>query len=176
MQEYITKAIVLNVRKRGEQDKEISFFSERLGKLRAVLVSGHKITSKFSPHCDVLDYVTLRAVYKNRHTVTDIIAEKKYAPTFSPITMRRVFLLAHFLDKNLPDEAPDDDLWRKIIHDFERGDILFSEYLSHLGYGGTHATCARCGTQSLWAFSFAGQEFLCKTCSSNVPENALLLL
>lgn len=176
MQEYITHAVVLDVRRRGEQDKEISFLSENLGKFKAVLISGSKITSRFSPQCDVFDYVMIRGVHKNRHTVTDIITEKKYARNFSSIHMRRAFLLAHFLDKNLPDEVPDNELWRRFVRDCERGALSFSEYLSHLGYGGVHAACARCASHNLSAFSFKEQEFLCKSCSSNIPENELLLI
>lgn len=176
MREYITQAIVLNVRTWREFDKEAVFFSKDLGKFRAMLVGGRRITSKFSPHCDALKKVTLRVVHKNRYTVTDILEEKSLVDATKGVATKNAFLLANLLERNLPDEAPDEVLWEKTLFDLEKTSFLFSEYLAHLGYDILHASCVHCGKSPIYAFLFNTQVFVCRSCGSKTDGNELLLL
>lgn len=177
MVERVYEAIVLDVKPRGEFDKEAVFFSRDLGKFRAVLVGGRRTVSKFSPHCGVLDRVLVRVVYKNRYTVTDVIREKKLINPAKGVSAMRSFILAHFLEKNLPDESPDEEIWERFSSDLKLGSPDFSWYISRLGYGSAEtSSCVRCGKSSVNAFVFGEQGFVCRECSSKIPENELLLL
>ncbi len=176
MTERICEAIVLDVKPRGEFDKEAAFFSRDLGKFRAVLVGGRRTVSKFSPHCGVLDKVLVRVVHKNRYTVTDIMKEKRLVDPAKGVSAMRSFILAHFLERNLPDESPDEGMWDRLSFDLERGSPDFAWYVSRLGYGSAGAPCVRCGKSSVYAFAFGEQGFVCRECGSKMSENELLLL
>ncbi len=177
MKEFVTDVFILAVYPRGEYDTEAVFFSPDFGKFHAVLVSGRKPTSKFSPHCVLGNFAIVRAVYKNRFTVTDIVSKK---PLFQNAKdaqfLKRMFLLTDFLNKNLPDLEPNTELWEKINEDFSKGAIEFFPYLSQLGYDSSLSACAFCGNKNIYAFMFKNQEFLCKSCLSKTGKNELSLI
>ena len=176
MTEYVSKAIALGVYLRSEKDKEVSFFSEKLGKFKATLVSGAKITSKFSQHCDVLNCVETRVVYKSRFTVTDVLLVNRFPLVRGNIPMlKRAIMLAHFLDKNMPDSVPDAVFWHNLYSGLDNGIIDFHKHLARLGYDAEHASCFMCKSRNVKAFSFQTQDFLCEACGFKMRGNEIVL-
>jgi recombinational DNA repair protein (RecF pathway) len=176
MREFVTDVFILAVYPRGEYDTEAVFFSPDFGKFRAVLVSGRKPTSKFSPHCIAGRFATVRIVHKNRFTVTDILSSWNFSEKLKNSQfLKQLFLLSDFLDKNLPELEPNIELWQKINGDFSRSTIEFLPYLSMLGYDTALSTCVFCGSKNTYAFMFKNQEFLCKSCLSKTGKNELSL-
>ncbi len=169
MQEYVTDAIVLSVRPRGETDRTLDCYTKQLGRIEARMIGGRKPLSKLSPHCDVGGFVKIRLVEKNQLTLIDAL---RTAPSrrLSPLTFRVVALVRALTPRGVPDGRLWETLKRTVGEDEESIAILFRI----LGYDPVPASCEACGDTPVSLFSIPHHEFFCDRCGSELPENEVV--
>jgi len=172
MKEYVTDALVLGVRPRGETDRVADLFTKELGRIEARAIGARKTLSKFSPHLTPGTIVRARLVLKRAHTLTDVITYPD--PSRMSDRTRSELLSSLFLIRALvPVGNPDLRLWHALTELItkERGDER--SFLALLGYNPLHARCEECGNQEISYFHLTDQRFLCATCSVKFPENEI---
>lgn len=176
MQEYITEAIVLGIEPRREHDRVVSLYAKDLGKIDARVVSGAKITSKFSSHLDVLNKVLVRLVEKNKFTVADVILQNRFSETRrSNNVLSRALGVTLLMKELMPAHVPDIGFWNALLECLESANADIASFLKLLGFNISYASCGLCGNKDLHVFSTKEHIFLCGTCSSKVLENKVLL-
>ncbi len=177
MREYVTPAIVLGIRPVGEQDRVADLFTKDLGRLRARVVGGRKLLSKFAPHLTVLALVTVRLVRKHHFTVADAAADQLVRrPARAVVTQRRALEMAFLLRSVLPEMNPDVRLWYYVRYALTESAVRMSSVLKLLGYDPFHARCEHCGGSPVTNFSVGDQSFLCARCGVKVPPGEVLLI
>ncbi|HZJ18669.1 MAG TPA: DNA repair protein RecO [Patescibacteria group bacterium] len=82
MKTYKTEGIVIRRRNLGEADKIVTIFTRKFGKLQVKAPGVRKITSRRSPHIELLNHVSL-SLYIGRNL--PIITEAESIDTFSDI-------------------------------------------------------------------------------------------
>lgn len=175
MKEYVTEAVVLAMRPRGEADRVADMFTKDFGRIEARVVGGRKILSKFSPHLSPGARVVARLVKKNVFTLTDVIS-RPFLPTRFSRANEKV-LPALFLIRSLvPATNPDLKLWYALAVFFEEEKKNISRLLAVMGYDPRYAQCEACGNSSVRFFHISDQTFLCATCSVKFPEDAVLYI
>jgi len=177
MKEYLTQAIVLGVKPSGEFDRIVDFYTKDFGRLKARVVGGRKILSKFSPQLDILNLVILRLVKKRQFTVTDalllnnFVELKKGAGNF-----RLALTLAFLIKKAAPELSADLRLWHHLVRAFQTNRLNLKIFLKLLGYDSLHARCENCNTNEVKYFSLKDQFFLCYKCHFQFSADKLLLI
>ena len=74
MQEYVTRAVVLDKETRGgHADARYSFFTERFGKVRAKATSSRKIVSKLAGHLEPGTLSAVRIIEQHGTRVVDAL-------------------------------------------------------------------------------------------------------
>ncbi|MEK7465457.1 MAG: recombination protein O N-terminal domain-containing protein [Patescibacteria group bacterium] len=175
MKEYVTEAVVLAVRPRGEADRVADMLTKDFGRIEARVVGGRKILSKFSPHLNPGMRVVVRLVKKNVFTLTDVVS-RPFLGSRSPRANKDV-LPALFLVRSLiPAANPDPKLWYALAVFFEGEEKSISALLAVIGYNARHAKCEACGDVSVRYFYIPDQVFVCVACSVKFPEDALLYI
>lgn len=172
MKEYVTDAVVLGIRPRGEADRVADLFTKEWGRIEARAIGARKTLSKFSPHLTPGNIVRARLVLKRSYTLTDVMSDfsfqrKKGRPR--PELLSSLFLIRVLV----PVANPDAKLWHA-LYDFvvrERGDER--SFLALLGYNPLHAKCEECENSDISYFHLTDQRFLCATCSVKFPENEI---
>lgn len=172
MREYLTQAVVLNVKPHKESDKLADLYTRSLGRIEARIVGGQKILSKLAPHLDLFNLVTVRLIEKNNFTVADVISEE----TFSKLKKdkegykkaRKVFSLVRYL---LPKREEDERLWQGIVRALRENKFESSLFLKFLGYDPKAATCFSCGSEKINHFFLRDQSFLCSLCHKNLAND-----
>lgn len=174
MKEYLTEAIILGVKPRKEHDLVADLYTKDLGRLRAKVASGHRFLSKFSPHLNVLNLVTVRLAKKGGFIITDVLAQS--APEIKKrIRSYELGLELIFLTKSIvPELNPDLNLWYSLSRAIKEGRVKLGNFLKILGYDSLSARCEICGLKNVTAFSLADQNFLCSDCRVKFPRNKLL--
>jgi recombinational DNA repair protein (RecF pathway) len=160
VQEYITRAVVLDKTMRGgEADARYSFFTERYGKISARAKSSRKLISKLAGH---LEPGTLAAVR---------IIEQHGAQVVDALKVARVDLsLADLLSLNnlLGEWEPDRELWEEIASSHQS--FSWANTLAILGWDPRGAACVQCGRGAARQFFIPRQEFFCTTCTSGYSK------
>jgi recombinational DNA repair protein (RecF pathway) len=163
MQEYITKALVLDREESGDLDYRLSLFSKRYGKVKARVKSVRKITSKLAGHLDVGSLAEVRMVEKNGLQVVDAL-KLSYTPLSPPHS--------HFLDQLLHENDPDSALWYAAT----LRPIQWIHVLRLLGWDPKEARCVSCQGESPCFFMVKTQEFLCESCNATLKTGVYGLL
>lgn len=175
MQEYVTDAIVLDVIPRGEFDREVSLYTRALGRIDAFAMSSRKPSSKFSPHLDILNLVTVRLVEKNRVTITDAATLDRFEELRGSRTLRpRALDLLHLIRSLAPRFSEESEVWNEIISQFSKPEVALPPFMSFFGYDTMHARCGVCETPAADFFSVRDQAFFCTRCGSKFPRNELI--
>jgi recombinational DNA repair protein (RecF pathway) len=189
MQEYVTRALVLDKQTRGgHADARYSFFTERYGKIAARAVSSRKITSKLAGHLEPGTLAAVRIIETHGAQVVDALK-------FSRANISLATLAA--LNRLLGEWEPDKELWQELVRVAMNGDATsattangtaamtndmaaepvkkfsWSNTLAILGWDPRAAVCARCGKVLYDAntpnrqryFHVPRQEFFCTQCA-----------
>ena len=175
MFEYVTESIVLAVEPRKEYDLTADLFTRDLGRLKARVVSGRKILSKFSSHLNPLNLVSVRLVEKKQFTITDVLT----ADNFSGLrnhgeNYSTALNFLNIVKILVPFSVPDIHLWHFLRASFEDNTIDCSSLLKILGYDSQFSSCAFCFHEKTTHFSLNNQIFLCSSCNVKInTENTI---
>lgn len=174
MKEYITEAFVLGVRPRGG-DRVADLFTLGMGRLDARMVAGRAITSKFSPHCDPLNLLTVRLVKKKRYTLADAITADRFPALRGNARAFQAALEALLALRILvAREEPDPRLFHELRRVLAEGKCTVRSILALLGYDPRAAHCARCKRSSVNIFVPSEGIFFCRACFT-VPGDEVVL-
>ncbi|MDI6734216.1 MAG: DNA repair protein RecO [Patescibacteria group bacterium] len=177
MKDYVTEAIVLGLRSYRETDRMVDFFTKDFGRITAKVAAGRKPLSKFSPHLDVLNLVTLRLVKKENFTVTDVLIKNRFPLLRKKLgSLSRALELAYIIKVFAPLQAVDLNLWHSLIRVFEKTFIDFGFFLKIFGYDPREARCAVCGNKEISSFFLGDHSYLCVNCRTKFPSSELLLI
>lgn len=176
MNEHVTEGIVLHVRNDRESDRSIDILTRRLGRLDVKVTGGRKPLSKLSPHLDVLSFVRLRLVEKNRFTVVDALGMGKLPGLASPETMAHALIAVNLLRSLLPKGAPDPEIWHYLVQGLRSGSWRTKDILRILGYAPGEATCVMCGRRNVTAFNLKSHDFFCAECAAKAPQKEMVYL
>jgi len=181
MQEYVTRALVLDKQTRGgHADARYSFFTERHGKIAARAVSSRKITSKLAGHLEPGTLAAVRIIETHGAQVVDALK-------FGRANISLTNLAA--LNRLLGEWEPDKELWQELVRVAMSGDATASDAttsgmaaqkfswpntLAILGWDPHSAVCARCNKVLYDAntpsrpryFHLPRQEFFCTQCAA----------
>jgi recombinational DNA repair protein (RecF pathway) len=171
MQEYVTRAVVLDKEMRNDADARYALFTERYGKIMARAKSSRKIVSKLAGHLEPGTLASVRIIETHGAQVVDALAAAQIKIPFTDLVS---------LNHLLGEWEPDVDLWRELIAvaDAARGsrgaadDRVFSwsRMLAILGWDPRGAVCVSCHASSRPArhFYLPRQEFFCQSCAANI--------
>ena len=160
MQEYLTKAIVLDKDIRNDADARYLFFTERYGKIAARAKSSRKIVSKLAGHLEPGTLADVRIIETHGAQVVDALS---FARAAAPIA--DFAALAHLL----PEWQPEPELWDELIADPSGAHLAWPRILTILGWDPSGAVCANCNLLGRPArhFSLPRQEFFCASCAAS---------
>ncbi len=177
MKEYLTEAIVLDIKEIDEYDRLVEVFSKEFGYLKAKLVSGRKFLSKLSPHLDILNLVDLRLVEKNQIIVADALLKERFLKIRENYLILKQFLdLVYFLKRLVFFSQKDLKLWYWLLNSLKLAKINYLEFLKILGYDYKLAKCQICQNKNISYFYISEQVFLCFRCSRKFKKNDLIYL
>jgi recombinational DNA repair protein (RecF pathway) len=177
MKEYLTEAIVLNVRPRREFDRTADFYTKELGRLEARVIGGRRILSKFSPHLVVPSLVTVRLVKKGGLTLVDIMTEENFPDVLKkPAIFAKVLELLFLIRKVVPMASADLHLWYALLRSLRSGRVSMRIFLKILGYDVSGAACQICLSRSIRYFVPADQTFVCQKCRGKFSGNGLIYI
>lgn len=175
MQEYITDAVVLDVSPRGEYDREIALYTRILGRVDAFARGSRRPTSKFSPHLDIINLVSVRLVEKNRVTVVDVLTRDRFQNIRrDPSLYSRALSLLRLVYSLAPRFTEESEVWERLVAALSAGTVDPRPLLALFGYDVRHAACAACGAKDSDFFSPRDHVFFCSRCGSQFPRNELI--
>jgi len=176
MREYLTEALVLDKYHSNENDLTVDFYTKELGRLKAKITSGQKITSKLSPHLEPLTFSLVRLVEKKGFVVADVLTEN-YLPHFRgyPTHFAKALKLLSALKELIYSEHADPKLWFWLKNSLKKREITFGQLLKILGYDPKLAQCHACRSKFIKHFFVKDQTFFCRQCGFKIPQNTLLL-
>lgn len=175
MREFITSAIVLGIRPRGGNDRAVDLLTLALGRVEARMVAGRALISKFAPHCDPLNYITVRLVKKNRYTLADAVAKDRFSALRRSRKAFAEGLEALFALRSLvPKEETDPRLFHEVRRALAGARLTVARVLSLLGYDPAHGHCNRCRSASVAYFIPRDGVFFCAKCVAGVRDEVVL--
>jgi len=164
MQEFVTDAVVLNSNKYLGGDRGVDLFTRDNGRIQARVKSGFKITSKLSPHLDVMNLVTVRLIKKTNFKVTDVLLKDRFADKRSDLDQFSEALDLIFLMRLLvPPMLPDKELWHLFTTSLRESLFDRKMFLRALGYDPEFASCHFCDGNIKFFFA-PDQFFICQKC------------
>ncbi|TSC52709.1 MAG: Uncharacterized protein LiPW41_79 [Parcubacteria group bacterium LiPW_41] len=177
MKDFVTNAYTLRVTPSRDFDKTAHLFTEEFGRIEARVVSGRKPLSKFAPHLEPLQKVTVRLAKRSGFTVTDVLTHthcslvRKNSNLWS--AGMRALSLIYILT---PREVRDDGLWGLLEEMAHTGNISPKETLAQLGYDIHHAQCDVCSAPFVVGFNVKNHSFICFECGEKTPESHIIVL
>src|SRR3989344_7960232 len=84
MRTFKTEGFIIKRRNFGEADRILTIFSKHYGKIQAKAPGARKITSKRSPHIELLN-LSVFTLYKSSRSTMSIVTEASTLKTFSSI-------------------------------------------------------------------------------------------
>lgn len=175
MKEFVTPAIVLRAAPAGGNDRTADLFTLTLGRLEARMVGARALVSKFAPHADPLNLVTVRLVKKNRYTLADVFTRDRFlALRRAPRALGRALAALAALRALMPKEAPDPRLFHETLRGLSRASLAPADVLAALGYDPRAARCVRCGKSPVHGFAPVDEVFFCDACSKGIRDRVVL--
>jgi len=177
MKDFVTDAYTLRVTPSRDFDKTAHLFTEEFGRIEARVVSGRKPLSKFSPHLEPLQKVTVRLAKRSGFTITDVLTHthcflvRKNSNLWS--SGMRSLSLIYALS---PREVRDGGLWNVLEEMARTGNISPKETLAQLGYNTHHAQCDICSAPFVVGFNVKTHSFICFECGEKTPESHIVIL
>ncbi|MEK7089238.1 MAG: recombination protein O N-terminal domain-containing protein [Patescibacteria group bacterium] len=176
MKDFVSEAIVLGIQPAKEHDRVVSLFTKKHGRINARVAGGARLLSKFAPHLDPVSLVSTRITHKNKFTLTDVLTSDRFPATRAGASFGQALKIVALVRVLAPEGEPDLKLWHDLVQMFTSGDVDPNHFLNLFGYDSKLGMCDSCGTKSVAYFNIKTHELLCVRCSTNLPENALLLL
>ncbi len=177
MREYLTEAIVLNVRPYKECDRLVELYTKELGLLKIRVVGGRKILSKLSPHLDTGNLIKAKFIQKARFTLVDALTENRFSGLKKDAKKAVfVFQLLFLVRSLVPEAVPDAPLWHFFLRSLREGRMDFKNFLKLLGYNPMLAECDNCHDKNVNCFQISAQTFFCGSCSSRFAPIELLFI
>lgn len=172
MQEYLSRAVVLDKETRNDADARYSLFTERYGKIAAKATSSRKIVSKLAGHLEPGTLAAVRIIEQHGTRVVDALATARLPMPIADLAA---------LSKLLPEWQPESDLWEELQRASTAAVFPWSRVLAILGWDPSGAVCAHCNLLNRPAshFYIPHQEFFCTPCSavpSRFRRSELLLI
>lgn len=176
MREYLTEALVLDKNEVNETDLVVDLYTKELGRIKAKVTSGQKITSKLSPHLEPLTFALVRLTEKNGFVVADALTQD-YLKHFrvSPVYFAKSLKFLSALKELIYSEEIDPNLWFWLKKTLAKREIFYSQFLKILGYDPKLAECQKCQSRFIKYFLVESQTFFCRNCGFKIPQNTLLL-
>ena len=182
MQEFYTKAIVLDRRDINEVDGLVYLFTEDLGKVVARAKSLRKIKSKLSAHLQPLNFIKIRLVKlagpRDGFSIVDCLDD----PDFSDLeTRKRLELLPvlSLINNVLFELQTDRRLWaflKKIFEGNYKNEDVLKTLLVVFGFDPRQGECFFCGKKDIIAFHLRDHIFFCKEHAVKIPRDRVILL
>lgn len=176
MKDFVSEAIVLGIQPAKEHDRVVSLFTKKHGRIQARVAGGARLLSKFAPHLDPINLVGVRVAHKNKFTLTDVLTTDRFSATRKGSSFGQALKVVALVRVLAPEGEPDMKLWHDLVQMFTSGTVDPNHFLNLFGYDSKLGACDMCGAKSIAYFSIKTHELLCARCSTNLPENALLLL
>lgn len=177
MTEFVTDAFVLGRRVRGELDITVDLYTESMGRIEGRVISGQKISSRFSQHLSVSNLVTVRMVEKNTLTVTDALTVSEFQWMKDDISVfERVLHIFFLIRVSTPQHVPDPILWKHLSESMATHTIEMKEILKILGHDISSAVCAYCKKIPVHYFEYEDGAFFCETCGSKQTHDKVVLI
>ena len=112
MREYLTEALVLDKTAANETDFIVDLYTKELGRVKAKITSGQKITSKLSPHLEPLTFSLVRLTEKNGFVVTDALTKNNLSYFRKhPVSFAKALKLISAIRELIYSEETDPKLW-----------------------------------------------------------------
>lgn len=176
MREYLTEALVLDKYASNETDLTVDLYTKELGRLKAKITSGQKITSKLSPHLEPLAFSLVRLTEKKGFVVVDVLTQNHLNHLrLNPFFFAKAIKLLSSIRELIYSEQIDPKLWFWLKKTLSGKEIFYNQFLKILGYDPKLAQCHKCHSRYIRSFLVRDQIFLCNYCSSKIPRNVLLL-
>ncbi len=176
MREYLTEALVLDKTAVNETDFSVDLYTKELGRVRAKITSGQKITSKLSPHLEPLTFSLVRLAEKNGFVVTDALTKNNLSHfRKSPVSFAKALKLISAMRELIYPKGIDHKLWFWLKKSLPKGEISYIQFLKIMGYDPKLAECHKCRSKFIKYFLAEDQIFLCRQCGFKIPHNRLLL-
>ena len=171
MREYLTEALVLDKTAANETDFIVDLYTKELGRVKAKITSGQKITSKLSPHLEPLTFSLVRLAEKNGFVATDALTKNNLSHfRKSPVSFAKALKLISAMKELIYSEEIDHKLWFWLKKSLTKGDIFFSQFLKILGYDPKLAECHKCHSKFIKYFLVEDQIFLCRYCGLKIKD------
>ncbi len=177
MNEYITEALVLKTRTWANKDKQISLYTKDLGRLSVRAISGGKMTSKLSPHLDVLNLSTVRLINKNNFLIADALTKDRFDKIRnSEDKIAQGLKTVSLIDEITPFNMVDNRLWYYLILSLKKARFNDKKLLKILGYDPTLAKCMVCNKKEVSYFVISEQDYVCEKCQSKINNEDKFLI
>jgi DNA repair protein RecO (recombination protein O) len=177
MKEFVSEAVVLSVSPSKEKDLVVTLFTKEYGRVRAKVTSGARMHSKFSPHLNPLNHVTVRLAEKRGFTLTDVLTNNSFREIRTDVracsAALRTLAVVHAL---APEGESDARVWHELLRSLESRTCNPVSFLTLFGHYANNMGCTYCGESPISHFAFVSHALLCTRCSMSVPENALVLI
>ena len=154
MQEYVSRAIVLDKATRHDADARYALFTERYGKVIVKAKSSRKIVSKLAGHLEPGTLAAVRIIEQHGTQIVDALGAARLATPIARLAS---------LNRLLPEWQPDRELWQELLQGFS-----WARTLAILGWDPEGALCASCNLPNRPArhFFVPRQEFFCVSCAA----------
>jgi DNA repair protein RecO len=177
MNEYVTDAFVLKSNSWANKDKQIILFTKELGKVKARATSASKITSKLSPHLDVINLSTIRLVEKNSFIITDALTKERFKKIRdNEKILEKALETINLIEEITPYNLVDNDLWNLLLLSFRNKKFDNKKFLEILGYNPVLATCSICNNKKIKYFTTSNQNFICSNCIKKIKNEDKILI
>jgi DNA repair protein RecO len=181
MNEFYSRAVVLERNNRGEIDGEVSLFTEQYGKVVLRAKSINKITSKSSAHLQPLRFVRVRWTESKKADSKPLLLDALWDETITQYKTNEkhtVLPLVRVLNRVCMEFQPELRIWKLLEAVFTKeydAKDLGRAALSFLGIHPEYERCAQCGIREIKAFLASDARFVCAVCASQIDADEIVL-
>lgn len=173
--EFVTEGIVLEIKKHREKDRLVNVYTKDRGRILARVVSGQRMTSKLTPHLDVLNHIQVRVVKKNSYTLTDVVTKDRFLKLrSSKEKLKQALSALYVIKKVVPVLTPDIHMWKYVLSGLNEGRLEYKIVIKMLGYDIEWASCGICEKEKAKRFAIDGHVGICEACARLFPEHAVV--
>ncbi len=154
MQEFFTKAIVLDRADSGEADARVTLYTQARGRITARAKSVRKAGSKLAAHLQPLTAIDARIIEASGFQIVDALTTGKFQHTTALVQLMRL------IKELTADDHRDDALWQRLTSTGLQG----AGILKSLGLDPQHAACHECEEKNPRYFLASNLHYVCGRC------------